>query len=286
MYCNHCGKLNDKDALYCKECGFKLLKEDQINQEQKHKDKTQKVKTKTKQKTINKTKYKTKDKKQKNKTTKNKNKEIKKGMTPTQKLLMFILFIMVFSLTGIIFLGGYIYHKQDQIKVPNLINMTYEQSELILAKKDLNIKKIETETQDQTKDNIVLKQNKKPGTKTRKNKTIKVYIGKYTKTYITEDYTGKNINEVMSILDNNNIKYEIKYKETNDYENYIVISQSPKEGKTITNKDTITITVAKNKEIPNQNNNQSDTQDNQNKQEPSQSEKNNNTNGSRISGRE
>ena len=52
MYCNHCGKLNDKDALYCKECGFKLLKEDQINQEQKHKDKTQKVKTKTKHKTI------------------------------------------------------------------------------------------------------------------------------------------------------------------------------------------------------------------------------------------
>lgn len=254
MYCNHCGKLNDKDASYCKECGFKLIKENQINQEQKQKDKTQKVKTKTKHKTINKTKYKTKDKKQKNKTTKNKNQEIKKGMTPTQKLLMFILFIMVFSLTGIIFLGGYIYHKQDQTTVPNLINMTYEQAELILAKKDLNIKKIETETQDQTKDNIVLKQNKKPGTKTRKNKTIKVYIGKYTKTYITEDYTGKNINEVMNILDNNNIKYEIKYKETNDYENYIVISQTPNKNTKLKDKEVIVLTVAKNKESITENN--------------------------------
>ena len=254
MYCNHCGKQNDQDALYCKECGFKLIKENQINQEQKPKDKIQKVKTKTKHKTINKTKYKTKDKKQKNKTTKNKNKEIKKGMTPTQKLLMLILFIMVFFLTGIISLGGYIYHKQDQTKVPNLINMTYEQAELILAKKDLNIKKIETETQDQTKDNIVLKQNKKPGTKTRKNKTIKVYIGKYTKTYITENYTGKNINEVMSILDNNNIKYEIKYKETNDYENYIVISQTPSKNTKLKDKEVIVLTVAKNKESITENN--------------------------------
>ena len=175
-------------------------------------------------------------------------------MTATQKLLMLILFIMVFFLTGIIFLGGYIYHKQDQIKVPNLINMTYEQAELILAKKDLNIKKIETETQDQTKDNIVLKQNKKPGTKTRKNKTIKVYIGKYTKTYITENYTGKNINEVMSILDNNNIKYEIKYKETNDYENYIVISQTPSKNTKLKDKEVIVLTVAKNKEPINENN--------------------------------
>lgn len=246
MYCNHCGKINDEDALYCKECGFKLIKENQIKKEQKNKDKTQKVKTKTKHKTIKKTKYKTKDKKQKNKT--NKNQEIKKGMTPTQKILMFILFIMVFSLTGIVSIGGYIYYKQNQTKVPNLINMTYEQAELILAKKDLNIKKIETETQDQTKDNQVLKQNKTPGTKIRKNKTIKVYIGKYTKTYITEDYTGKNINEVMSILDNNNIKYEIKYKETNNYKNYIVISQTPSKNTKLKDKEIIILTVAKNKE--------------------------------------
>ena len=156
--------------------------------------------------------------------------------------------------------------------------MTYEQAELTLAKKDLKIKKVEQTTENEFQDNIVLKQNKTPGKKVRKNTTIKVYIGKYQKTYQLEDYTGKNINEVMSILDSNNIKYKIEYKETNDYDNYTVISQSPKEGKTITNKDTITITVAKNKEIPNQNNNQSDTQDNQNKQEPSQSEENNNTN--------
>ena len=115
-------------------------------------------------------------------------------------------------------------------------------------------KKIETETQDQTKDNIVLKQNKKPGTKTRKNKTIKVYIGKYTKTYITENYTGKNINEVMSILDNNNIKYEIKYKETNDYENYIVISQTPSKNTKLKDKEVIVLTVAKNKEPITENN--------------------------------
>ena len=58
----------------------------------------------------------------------------------------------------------------------------------------------------------------------------------------------------MSILDNNNIKYEIKYKETNDYENYIVISQTPSKNTKLKDKEVIVLTVAKNKEPITENN--------------------------------
>lgn len=246
MYCKYCGKLNDEDALFCKECGMPFNIEEQRNKEQDNSQNKTKTKNKTKNKIKNKTKHKTKNKTKKEKPRKTNYQKTEKGMTFGQKILMFLLFIMVIGLTGIVALAGYKYYNMEQVKVPNLINMTYEQAELTLAKKDLKIKKIEEETNNQSKDNIVLKQNKQTGTKIRKNSTIKVYIGKYEQTYITENYIGENINEVMNVLDNNNIKYEIKYKETNDYDNYTVISQTPKKGKKLTTNDTIELTVAKN----------------------------------------
>ena len=54
-----------------------------------------------------------------------------------------------------------------------------------------------------------------------------------------------NIDNAISILESNNIKYEIKYKETEDYENNTIISQSPDSGKKLTEEDKVTLTVAK-----------------------------------------
>ena len=34
MYCKYCGRLNDEDALFCKECGMPFTKEEENNQEQ------------------------------------------------------------------------------------------------------------------------------------------------------------------------------------------------------------------------------------------------------------
>lgn len=263
MYCKYCGRLNDEDAMFCQECGAPFNKEEQENKNKDEKNQQQpkqktKTNNKTKHKTKNKTKNKTKTKKAKPRKQKYKNTE--KGMTFGQKILMFLMFIMIIGLAGIIALAGYKYYKMEQIKVPNLINMTYEQAELTLAKKDLKIKKVEEETSDQTKDNIVLKQNKTSGKKVRKNTTIKVYVGKYEQKYVVEDFTGQNINDVMNTLDTNNIKYEIKYKETNDYENYTIIEQIPKKGKTITQNDKITLVVAKNKIEQTQDNQTQETQ--------------------------
>lgn len=268
MYCKYCGRLNDKDAIFCKECGkpFEEQEDQKINEDKKEKTKRQHNKTKTK--TKNKTRNKTKNKTKKEKPRKNKYQKSEKGMTFGQKILMFLMFIMIIGLAGIIAFAGYKYYKMEQIKVPDLVNMTYQQAELTLAKKDLKVKKVEQETENQNEENIVLKQNKEPGKKVRKNTTIKVYVGKYVKKYKTEDYTGKNINEVMSILDSNNIKYEIKYKDTEEYQNYTVISQTPKEGKNLKADDVIILTVAKSQT--------NETNSNTNKEETNQEDTQNN----------
>ncbi|MGN0992355.1 MAG: PASTA domain-containing protein [Bacilli bacterium] len=259
MYCKNCGALNDEDSMFCKHCGFPISEQDldykdlkELQKKQEENEKTKgnkdknKSKNKTKTKTKNKIKNKTKNKVKKEKPRKNNSQKSEKGMTFGQKILMFILFVMVFSLIGVLALGGYHYYKSRNIEVPNLIGMTYEEAELILAKKDLKIQKVEQITEDETENNIVLKQNQTPGKKVRKNKTIKVIVGKYQKTYILENLTGMNIDNAISILESNNIKYEIKYKETEDYENSTIISQSPDYGKKLTEEDKVTLTVAKN----------------------------------------
>lgn len=242
MYCKNCGMQNDEDALFCKQCGVSLQEKEILNDKPKDSKKQNKNKTKTKYKTKNKTKTKVK----KEKPRKNKYQKSEKGMTFGQKILMFLLFLMVLTLAGALVLGGYHYYKSRSVEVPNLINMTYEQAELTLAKKDLKIKKVEKQTENQNKENIVIDQNKTPGKKVRKNTTIKVTVGKYQETYIVEDFTGMNIDEVIQILDNKNIKYKIKYKDNKEYENYTIISQSPKKGIKITSNDRITLVVSKN----------------------------------------
>ncbi|MGM9878825.1 MAG: PASTA domain-containing protein [Bacilli bacterium] len=255
MHCKKCGALNDEDSLFCKHCGFPISEDldyqnltQYQNKQEDEKSQKEKIKgkNKTKTKTKNKTKNKVKNKTKKEKPRKSNNQKSEKGMTFGQKVLMFILFIMVFSLIGVLSFGGYHYYKSRNIEVPNLINMTYEEAELTLAKKDLKIKKVNQITENENENNIVLKQNKTPGKKVRKSATIKVTVGEYQKTYIMEDFTGMNIDTVINTLESNNIKYEIKYKEDNDYENYTIISQTPNAGKKLTEDDEVTLIVAKN----------------------------------------
>ncbi len=255
MYCKKCGARNDEDSLFCKHCGFPIGEhemsiEDEIkkqnNQNSEISNDKKNKSPKTKNKTKNKTKHKTKNKIKKEKPRKNSNQQNEKGMNAGQKFLMFILFLMVFSLIGVLGAGSYYLYKERNIEVPNLINMTYEEAENALSQKNLKIKKVEKETQNENEENIVLEQNKKPGKKVRKNTTVKVIVGKYKEISIVEDFTGMNIETVITTLESKNIKYEINYKETEDYENGIIISQTPKAGKELTETDKIVLTVAQN----------------------------------------
>lgn len=284
MYCPKCGALNEEDAIFCKHCGF-LLKENDLTDEDKKSEndkndkdsKKDKKKNKTKHKNNNKTKHKNKTKVKKEKPSKSRNPKSEKGMTFGQKLLMFILFLLVFTLIGGLLIGGYYYYKSLQIEVPDLINMTYEEAAITLVQKDLKISKVEEVVDNPEQDGIVIDQNKKPGKKVRENTTVKVTVGVYEKTYTLEDFEGQDASIAISTLESNDVKYEITYTDTTDYENNVVISQSPKAGEIIKEDDKVTLEVARNTSS-NDTEESDPTEDNQpTNQNPNNNEENNQT---------
>lgn len=252
MKCKNCGILNEEDALYCKKCGYLLEENNKKNKEKKSlKNKKEKPKKKTKVKT-----------KIKKIRPKNKRKQESKSSFKT-KVFIFFLIIMIILLLGISgILGYHIYNEEKNIEVPNLENLTYQEAEVILARKHLKVSKKEELTEEENLDQIVMRQSKKEGEKVSKDTVIKVTIGKYEFSYIMEDFIGQNIDFVKNRLNHQKINYQIETRSTNkEEENNQVFSQNPKKGKKI-NKDTIIkIVVLKYEKIQSEEKDQNNIQD-------------------------
>ena len=108
---------------------------------------------------------------------------------------------------------------------------------------------IEKTTQDENEVGLIIKQNKKAGSKVMENTVIKLTVGVLDTKITVPDVEDLPLDEALKLLNKNNIKYEIKY-ETSDEEN-IVLKQSIKAGKKIENTETVIITVSKKDETEN-----------------------------------
>lgn len=249
MYCNNCGITNEEDAVFCKKCGAALM--DEVLEEEQKEDKKDRNK-----KSTNKTKTKTKkgkNKKQKKNKTKNKKSKkyvdnSKEGMTIGQKLLMFILFILVLGLIGGLSYIGYKYYNQkDLVEVPNVVGLTYQQAESRLEESGLvAVKKIES-TEELVQDNVVIDQNKETGKKVKKGSRVKVIVGEY-ETEVGE-YVGIQIDTVKSKLESLGLKYQISEEISDKYSEGVVVYQSIKKGTKAKLNEVIKLVVSKAKEV-------------------------------------
>ena len=271
MICKSCGFDNDKNALFCRKCHANLVEayledyesgktynledNDSSEYEEKQNDNDDRksdnnkgnTKTKTKSKTKTKTKTKEKEKTKKDKG-KNKNNTVYKEKTPFgTKVLIVLMTLMILGMAAAIaFIGYKYYEKNYNIKVPNLIGLTYEEAEVKLAKKDLNISKKEITVEDEEDVGKVLKQSKKEGSKTKKGATVKVKVGVLDNTYKMPNLVGLNADEATKKLNQDNLKYNIIY-ETSDEEENTVIEQSVPKYTEIDKEKTITLKVSKEK---------------------------------------
>ena len=251
MTCPKCGMENDEDAFFCKRCGFPLDEEvENYNQNNNSRTKPKRGKTKTKNKSKVKTKVKYKD-----------NNEKQKGkMSFFQSFMMFFFILLSICALGAAgFLGYYIYQNSN-IEVPNVIGYSYEDAERTLKESKLQVQKIEEEVTDEDEVGIVIKQNRKAGSKVMENTVIKLYVGVLDEKVTVPDVEGLSLDEAVALLNKNNVKYEIKY-ETSDEDN-IVLVQSVRANQKIEKDEVVTITVSK--QETQTENPENPTEDNQN----------------------
>lgn len=240
MYCKKCGIENEEDALYCKRCGAALI--EQYEKKEKEKKPKQKVKTKTK--------VKTKVKKKKTKPSKRNNKKqvvTERKMGLLSKIVMFFLILLVLALAGISCLLGYRIYSDENIEVPDVTMMTYEEAESTLLEKNLNIDKKEKLVEEEAQDGVVIEQNKKPGKKVSKNTVIKVTVGVLNPSINVPNVVGMSLDQAKNTLNHINISYSISYKEVEEEEDSIVLSQNPKKGNKIEKNEKVLLTVSKKK---------------------------------------
>lgn len=260
MNCPKCGMKNDYDSFFCKRCGFPLDEEvENYNQKSNLKPKHKRGKTKTKSRTKTKIKYKNNNDKQKGK------------MSFFQSFMMFFFILLsIAALGAAAFLGYYIYQNQN-IVVPDVEGYTYEDAEDLLKESKLQAQMTEKLVTDENEVGVVVKQNKKAGSKVMENTIIKLTVGVLDTKVTMPDVEGLTLDNAITLLNKNKIKYEIEY-ETSDEEN-IVLKQSVKAGKKIENTEIVVITVSKKEENVNLPEKSEDTEEN-NKEENSDSSNN------------
>lgn len=235
--CPKCGIENDEDSFFCKRCGFPLDEEPKnYTQNSKTKVKKRKGKNKVKNKSKVKTKIKYKD-----------NNEKQKGkMSFFQSFMMFFFILLSISaLTIAAFLGYYIYQNQN-IVVPDVIGYTYEDAKNTLKNSKLQAEMTEVLVTDEKDVGVVIKQNKKAGSKVTENTIIKLTVGVLDTKVIVPNVKGLSLKEAETLLNKNKVKYEIIYEEGE--EENIVLKQSIKAGKKIENTEKVIITVSKKEE--------------------------------------
>lgn len=247
IICPNCKTENTDDAKFCKNCSYYFLEENNKQNNKKESKKKDKVKHKTK------TKNKTKVKKEKVKTSKYKQTNDKPKSSIFTKILLLFFILLSIGLLIVASVLGYNYYLENNIEVPNVIGYSYEEATRVLDTANLSYEMKEVETTNQDEVGIVIEQSKKAGSKTHENAVITLTVGVLDNHVIVPNITGMSLEEATIILNESGISYRIEYKETNDEDDNIVISQSIKANKKIENTESLTITVARNSNNTNDN---------------------------------
>ncbi len=229
--CPKCGIANDEDSFFCKRCGFPLDENPEDYNQNKVKNKKGKNKIKNKTKVKTKIKYKDNNEKQKGK------------MSFFQSFMMFFFIILSICALGLAaFLGYYIYQNSN-IEVPNVLGYSYEDAKMTLKNSKLQTEMDEIIVTNEDEVGVVIKQNKKPGSKVMENTIIKLTVGVLDNKVTVPDVVDLKLDDAITLLNKNNIKFKIEY-ETSEEDN-IVLKQSVKAGKKIENDKIVTIIVSK-----------------------------------------
>lgn len=135
------------------------------------------------------------------------------------------------------------------VDVPNLVGQKY--STVINQYKDASFTIVISQTKTSSEgEDIILEQSPASG-QIREGDQISVVVSSGSDMISLSDYTGKDINEVMQILDELGIAYETEFKPVNNYAKNEVFQHTPGNGSKISRNKSITLYVSSGIPVPN-----------------------------------
>lgn len=112
----------------------------------------------------------------------------------------------------------------EEVVMPTLVNRTWD--EVRSEYNDYNFIPV-TQYSSEYEKNVVMDQSVMPGRTIKKNQEVEVVVSNGPKLVEIDDYTNKHIDDVITMLKKQDLKYEIKRTESDDVAEDFVIKTSP-----------------------------------------------------------
>lgn len=137
----------------------------------------------------------------------------------------------------------------DKIEIPDVSNKTEEEAKEILEKAGFVIGNIREKNDDEIEEGLVIETNPKAGLSRVKGTEIDLIVSIGQEESEMHDYVGKQLNQVLSVM-NDKFKKVIVNEEYSNEPEGTIINQEPKSGEEIVPEETVVmLTVSKGKEM-------------------------------------
>lgn len=137
---------------------------------------------------------------------------------------------------------------EEQVSVPNVVGMTYDEAKTELNDAGLGIHISGHEYSSTVPEGEIISSDPASGTKVDKNTTINVIVSNGEEDGEVPDLIGSTIEDAKTQLSAAGISYQIEYAYSSQYDEGIVMEQSPAGGSTATSGTIVTLTVSRGEE--------------------------------------
>lgn len=185
--------------------------------------------------------------------------DVNPGMKKIVKILkiaviVIILFVVVFAVgkaAGVfksIGQGKIVDDTTEEVEVPDILGMTFDEAKAELKKRDLGIKRAGEEDSEKYEEGEISAQTPGSGEKVKKNTTVKVVVssGLIEETVTVPDVSGKDEADAQSELEDAGLTVGTpEYVYSEDYDEGEVISTSPSAGEEVAKESEVIMKVSK-----------------------------------------
>lgn len=139
--------------------------------------------------------------------------------------------------------------KVDEVEVPNVIEMPFEEAEQLIKSLHLSVEREDVEEEGDIPAGHVVRQNPLPETTVKENTVVTLFVNTGPEQIEIDNYIGMSVERAESLLRELNFQVKRVAKETNDEAPGIVIAQEPSKGTFIPTETTVTLTYSVESEI-------------------------------------